>query len=173
MGSQRVGHDWVTELNWRDYLYFHLWTTAILNTKWACPVPPLWLTEWLLISLVHILLDLFSDIHSHDSLGLTFTLLHHSLYPSPPSDPLNTSISPRMLVIDLWLLFPQHSVLPFTLFQAVVSALILLFLSGWLPMKDAFYAISLLLKTPASTSHIAFLLNALHLSRFLSTPDIP
>ena len=65
------------------------------------------------------------------------------------------------------------SILPFTLSQAVVSSLILLFLSGGLPMKDAFYAISLLLKTPATTSHSAFLLDALHLSRFLSTPDNP
>ena len=71
------------------------------NTKWACPMPPLWLTEWLLISLVHILLDLFSDIHSYDSLGFTFTLLHHWLHPSSPSEPLKTPMLPRVPVINL------------------------------------------------------------------------
>ena len=27
MGSQRVGHDWVTELNWTDRCFFQLWRT--------------------------------------------------------------------------------------------------------------------------------------------------
>ena len=34
MGSQRVGHDWVTELNWRSWFLNNWWTTG--------PSPPEW-----------------------------------------------------------------------------------------------------------------------------------
>ena len=62
MGSQRVGHDWVTELNWyhRDTdlkLYLcdftsPLWASAFLLCKMGRIIPPYMLWTWGLITII-------------------------------------------------------------------------------------------------------------------------
>ena len=58
MGSQRAGHDWVTELNWIDWCQVSLWTFGFLpdpvdtrgGGKLGCWFPLIFTTEWNLIA---------------------------------------------------------------------------------------------------------------------------
>ena len=83
MGSQRVGHNWATELNWTDQLYNKKQSRSISSSRTDAE-PDYFIIGWILIldlSLkqppsIIIYIDLLSYLHSFNQLRICLVVRH-------------------------------------------------------------------------------------------------